>query len=466
VRSSRARWGWTRPRYGYPNVLLSIFAPELSLAYGDYTFRLTHKLNDKDSISLFAIGAYDTEKDQSGELLPVDTRFQRVDLRFDHRWEDGRVRLATTIGDDRTSARTFGLLSTPFAGSNDALTETSVRVRAEISQRLGAFTRLSAGADANGLVDHSGSANVPNSQQIAGAFLELDVHANDRVAIIAGARVDGYRSPGGITGSVDPRVAVRIHVFPAVTSITTVGVAHQPPTYLLPVPGLRLDPADGLQAAYQYAQGAEVRLPWAMSTTLTAFYNADRAMNDFVSDCGAFAINCNVVSRVDGATYGLELIVERTFSQRLAGWLSYTLSRAERHIGAVSFLSPFDRTHVVSAVVRYDFGHGIDVGLRGTYNTGRPEVPTILLDGQSLQTAFATTGVPQHQLPDFYRLDVRASKRWELGGTRWLAAVLEFFNVTLNKEAVNYDCNILQWRCTAVRVGPIALPSIGLEGGF
>jgi TonB dependent receptor/TonB-dependent Receptor Plug Domain len=453
-------------RYGYPNLLLKFFAPLLSLSYGDYTFRLTHKLTDSDDISLFAIGAYDTEKDESGQLLPVDTRFQRVDLRYDHRWRDGRLRLATTFGDDRTAARTFGLLSTPFAGSSDALTETSVRVRFEVGQRLSAVSRLSAGADANGLVDHSGSATVPNAQQMAGAFLDLEVRPSDRVAIIAGGRVDAYASPGGVTGSVDPRLAVRIRVAPNVTSITTVGVAHQPPTYLLPVPGLRLDPADGLQAAYQYAQGAEVRLPWALSATLTAFYNADPGMNDFVSDCGAFAINCNVVARVDGATYGLEVIVQRAFSQKLAGWLSYTLLRAERHIGGIPFLSPFDRTNVLSAVVRYDFGHGIDAGVRATYNTGRPEIPSILLEGQSLATAFGATGVVQHRLPHFFRIDARAAKRWNLAEGRWLSAVLEFFNATMNREAVDFRCSIVEWRCTAERVGPIALPSIGLEGGF
>jgi hypothetical protein len=454
-------------RYGYPNLLLAIFAPRLSLSYGDYTFRLTRKLSDADTISLFAIGAYDTERDESGQLLPVDTRFHRFDVRYDHLWQDGRVRLATTIGDDRTAAKTFGFLSTPFAtGSSDALTETSVRVRFELSQRLGTAARWSAGADANGLVDQSGIVTLPSSQQMAGAFVELNVRASDRVAIVAGARVDAYRSPSAITPSVDPRLALRIRIVRNVTSITTLGVAHQPPTYLLPVPGLRLDPADGLQAAYQYAQGAEVRLPLALSATLTAFYNADRSMNDFVTDCGAFAINCNDVSRVDGATYGIELILQRSFSQRLAGWLSYTLSRAERNVDGLPFLSPFDRTHVVSVVVRYDFGHGIDAGVRGMYYTGRPEIPSVLLGGQSLAVAFGATGVVQHRLPDFFRLDVRAAKRWTLGAGRWLAAVVEFFDATLNREAVDFRCSIAQWQCTAQRIGPIALPSIGVEGGF
>jgi hypothetical protein len=454
-------------RYGYPNLLLAVFAPQLSLSYGDYTFRLTRQLSDADAVSLFAIGSYDTERDQSGQLLPVDTRFQRIDLRYDHAWTDGRIRLATTFGDDRTAARTFGLLSTPFsAGSNEALTETSVRVRVELSQQLGPAARLSMGADANGLVDHAGSVDIPPTQQMAGAFVDMDVRASDRVAIVAGARVDAYVSPGGVTTSVDPRLAARIRMTPTLTSITTVGIAHQPPTYLLPVPGLRLDPAEGLQAAYQYAQGAEFRLPLAMSATLTAFYNADRDINDFVSDCGALAINCSVVSRIEGATYGVELIAQRAFSQRLAGWLSYTWSRAERNLSGVPYLSPFDRTHVISAVIRYAFGHDIDVGVRGTYYTGRPEIPSVLLGGQSLPIAFGGGVVPQHRLPDFYRIDVRAAKRWSLGGTRWLAAVAEFFDATLNTEAVDFRCSIAQWRCTAEHVGPIALPSIGVEGGF
>ncbi len=454
-------------RYGYPNLLLGIFAPDLSLSYGDYTARLTRKLSDSDAISVLAIGAYDTERDESGQLLPVDTRFQRVDLRYDHAWRDARLRLAATLGNDHTAATTFGLPSSPFSlASNEALDETSARVRLELTQRWGTAVRLSAGADANGFVAHSGAADIPDTQQISGAYVDVDARASSRVAIALGVRADAYRASRSLTASIDPRFAVRIRVAPSITSVTTLGIAHQPPAYLLPVPGLRLDPADGLQTAYQYAQGAELRFPAAVSATITAFYNADRNMNDFVTDCGVFAINCSVISRVDGATYGIEVIVQRAFSEKLAGWVSYTLSRAQRNIEGLSFLSAFDRTHVLSAVARYDFGGGIEVGVRATYYTGRPEIPSVLLEGQSLTTAFAGTGVPQHRLPDFYRIDLRAAKRWSLGERRWMAAVAEFFDATLNREAVDFHCKIVEWRCTAERVGPIALPSVGVEAGF
>ncbi len=454
-------------RYGYPNLLLGAFAPNLSLAYGDYTIRLTRKLTDADAVTLFAIGSYDQEKEKTGQLLPVDTLFHRLDLRYDHTWKNGSLRVATTLGYDRTTS-TFGNTSSAFStGLNETLTETSVRVRLEGRQRLGAAVGLSAGADASASLDRGGSANVGfDAQQVAGAYAEVDLRPSERVAMVAGVRLDAYRSSGTITPSVDPRLAVRIRVAPTVTSITTLGVAHQPPAYLLPAPGLRLDPSGGLQAAYQVAEGAEVRLPWAVTATLTGFYNADRGLNDFVSDCGSFAINCNAITRVDGRTFGVELIAQRAFSRRLAGWVSYTLSRAERRIASVSFLSPFDRTHVLSLVVRYDFGSGIQAGLRAAYNTGRPVIPSVLLDGQSIAVAFGTSAVPQHRLPSFYRIDLRAEKRWALGAGRWVAAVAEFFDATLNQEAVDFRCDLVSWRCTAQRIGPIALPSVGIEAGF
>jgi hypothetical protein len=453
-------------RYGYPNVLLSIFAPNLSLSYGDYTVRLTRKIDDANSISVFALGSYDDERDASQNLFPVHTVFHRLDLRYDHRWKDGSLRIATTLGYDRTS--------TPLSSTADeAVTEIGTRLRIELKQRLGAATRISAGADANSLLDSFGNTDLhPDAQQIAGAYLDLQYEPTRRVELLAGVRVDAYRSLVGapaqeaVASAVDPKFSVRIGVAPFVTWVSTLGVAHQPPTALLPVPGLRLDATGGLQTAYQYAEGLEVRLPWAMRASLTGFYTADQKMNDFVSDCRTFSINCNVVARVDGHSEGLELLVERAFSKRLAGWLAYTLSHAVRRVGDVTLLSPFDRTHSVSAIVRYDFGSGIEVGLRGTYLTGRPGIPSFNSDLRDSPIVFAPAALPEHRLPDFYRLDFRAQKRWPIGDRGWIAGVVEFFNATLQEEALNYRCDIVQWYCTAQRVGPITLPSIGVEGGF
>src|SRR6185437_4555250 len=109
--------------------------------FGDYTFRLTHDLGEHDRITLFAIGAYDHEEDASENLVPVDSQFHRIDLRYDHRWSSGSVRVATTLGYDRTSGNVPSTTA-------ETVASTSARVRVELNQRFGRAAELSAGADA------------------------------------------------------------------------------------------------------------------------------------------------------------------------------------------------------------------------------------------------------------------------------------------------------------------------------
>jgi hypothetical protein len=158
--------------------------------------------------------------------------------------------------------------------------------------------------------------------------------------------------------------------------------------------------------------------------------------------------------------------LQRALTERLSGWVAYTLSRAERWIGNVPYLSPFDRTHVVSAVLSYDFGRGYRAGVRGTYYTGRPDIPSFAYPGSMTDFEFSPGQVPEHRLPDFFRLDARVEKRWELGGSRWIALVLEFFDANLAREAIDFQCNVVSGLCTSQQVGPIALPSIGVDAGF
>ncbi len=449
-------------RYGYPNLLLSIFAPSLSLHFGDYTFRWTQALSDVDRISLFAIGAYDHEEDKTESLVPIDSQFHRIDLRYDHKWASGSARVAATFGYDRTT----GNIPANFP---ETVASTSARFRVELTQRFGSAAELSTGADAvayhYGLDENTRTTSAVGSEEVAGAYADLTLHLLPGVDLVPGVRVDEYHPSSGLPGpasfALDPKLAARVALSRSVTWVSTLGVAHQEPSYVVPIPGLRITPnANGLQKVYSIAQGAEVRLPGSLKARLTGFFEADRDVSDFVATCGV-SLACTSVASVDGSTYGLELLVERALTRRLGGWLSYTLSRAERVLDDMRYLSPFDRTHVLSAVAHYDIGRGYGAGLRGTYYTGRPDV---------LQSAAATTALPvagdQRRLPDYYRFDARLDKRWNLGRGEWVTVVAEFFDATLTKEAVDYKCNFITRLCVAEYVGPIALPSIGLEGGW
>jgi outer membrane receptor protein involved in Fe transport len=309
-------------------------------------------------------------------------------------------------------------------------------------------------------------ASEPDGEQVFGCYADLSWRITPRVELAPGVRLDGYRSAGGLTGSVEPRLAGRIEIARDIVWVSTLGVARQEPAYVVPVPGLRIDPTGGLQAAYQLGEGAEVRLPWNLHAKATAFYHADRNMSDYVSDCGSLATVCNTVSRVNGRTYGLELLVQRPFGERLSGWLAYTASRAERRIGDATYLSPFDRTHVFSGVLSYDFGADVRAGVRATMYSGRPEFPTFYFGSQTPAFAFGPGQLAQHRLPGFYRIDLKAEKRWRLRAGRWIAVVFDFFDATLATEPVDYRCDVASGLCKARDVGPITLPSIGVEAGF
>jgi hypothetical protein len=455
-------------RYGYPNLLLSVFAPSLSLGYGDYTLRVTHRLTEVDTLSIFAMGGYDHEEDSTQELPPIDSQFHRIDLRYDHRWDGGSFRVAATLGIDRT------------AGVNDfegeTVASTNGRLRFELDQRIGARLRLTAGADANtahyAFANSASGPTMPiGDEAFAGAYADLRIRLADGIEVTPGVRVDEYNRPvalppSGTTVTVDPKLATRIALSKDVSLISTFGVAHQEPAYVLPIPGIVVSTPSGFQVVDQIAGGIQARLPLDLNAKLTGFFTAGRHLTDYVADCGEL-FNCSSVSSVDGRTYGLELLVRRPFTKRLGGWLSYTLSRAERTIDNIPYLSPFDRTHDISAIAQYDFDHGIRAAARFTYYTGRPDFPSLDYGtSQSPEIAFGPGQIAQHRLPSYARLDLRAEKRWRLGTTQWISAVAEFFNATLTKEAVGFGCSILKGICTANEVGPIALPSIGVEGGF
>jgi hypothetical protein len=82
------------------------------------------------------------------------------------------------------------------------------------------------------------------------------------------------------------------------------------------------------------------------------------------------------------------------------------------------------------------------------------------------------------RLPGFYRFDVRLEKKWRFGETTWLSFVVEALNATLQKEIVSENCSTFfdgstpgappttTRTCHYEEIGPITVPSIGVEGGF
>ncbi len=239
-------------------------------------------------------------------------------------------------------------------------------------------------------------------------------------------------SANGAVPSVDPRLLSRLRLTKAITLVSTFGISHQPPAFFVPVPGLQLGRLDdGLQTSIQTSQGLEVALPLAFTLTPTVFYHSGDCLDE----------------RVGGRTYGLELLLRRSLTQKLTGWISYTLSRTTRQTRTAAYTleslqtetartkvvtdqeipGDFDRTHVLNVIGAYDLGRGWRAGARFYFYTGRPYS----------RQAFGYTVPPfnEERYPDFYRIDARVEKAWKVGRKGRISVVVEWLNATLRKAS-------------------------------
>jgi hypothetical protein len=159
----------------------------------------------------------------------------------------------------------------------------------------------------------------------------------------------------------------------------------------------------------------------------------------------------------------------------VSGLVSYTYSRSERIqprlLGAGPIIpSEFDRPHVFNVVLAVDLGRQWTAGGRFYAYSGKPY--TRLFEGQPVPPYNAV------RLDPYSRLDLRLEKRWLLGEGKRVSFVAEMLNVFLAREALGVDCS---WNlnsntfptlresqdvCQQKKVGPITIPSVGLEATF
>jgi hypothetical protein len=504
-------------RYSYTAALISLAAPNAVLEYWDYQARATWNVTDKDQIGVFAFGSYDFfgEKRSNGETRTAfATQFHRVDARWDHQLPNrGKMRAAITIGSDATGTE-------ELAGVRDRM----IAGRVYVEQPVGKDVTLRGGADVT--LDHydlevpttdaqqreaDNALYPPRNDLVMGVHLDAVIQAADRWEVTPGIRVDMFESVKNLSNvspieqkhagnaaipSVDPRLLSRLRLSKAVTLVSTLGISHQPPAFFVPIPGLQLGRlADGLQTSIQSSQGVEVALPWQFTFVPTFFYHRYLGLTDFATTCGV-TDNSNsdnggqdcIDKRVSGRTLGFELLLRRSLTQKLTGWVSYTLSRTTRGTTLASYdlsnlvgiegpqkksvsyaeiPSDFDRTHVLNVIGAYDLGAGWRFGARFYYYTGRPYSRRVY--------GYTIPPFNEQRFPDFYRIDGRIEKAWKVGTKGRIAVVFEWLNVTLRKEATSVNCggrgSALQGPidandCTFEEIGPVTIPSLGVEGSF
>ncbi len=463
-------------RYGYPGLLLSIFAPDAGLAYWDYQSRATYRLSEKDMLTVFALGSYDavSSREEGEEDLSevLNLQWHRIDLRWDRKLSrTGSMRTAMTLGFDRIGSEGFAA-RTFIIGSRTLVQEQlskKVKIRGGADWWWNAYDfRLGAEEEQPEIegVDNRFSRGLQSDLNL-GAWVDAPLEVAPRLQITPGVRVDMYTSRGLGTAkavpAVDPRVTTRARLVGPLTHIGAVGIAHQPAAIPLPLPALSFSQlARGLQGGYHMSQGLELALPWDLTASAAGYLHTYTGLVDLAAPCdGDDDPNCDAAT-TRGRSVGLELMLKRNLTKRIGGWVAYTLSRSTRSAydpfrrEYQSVLSQFDRTHVVNVIASFDLGKGWRAGSRYAGYSGIP-----------YSTLFEQ-GIPNARTPFFHRIDVRLEKRWFPKGAanvgRSFAVTAEMFNVLLLKEPIGIECEPPPKGCTPEEIGPIAIPSLGFEG--
>jgi hypothetical protein len=474
-------------RVGYPGLLLRVFDPNVGLQYYDYQARASYRFHDGSEVRVFGFGSYDNlsarTNNNTGPLQPLlGIEFERVAVRYsDHVGDTGEVRIEATVGHDRTASGN----SPPIT-----LASQSYSLKSELTTHPSETTTLSTGVDVvfePYRFDFGGSnpqnqlgggllgAILPTAQNdlTTGVYGDLGAKLSRRVDAEFGLRGDLFAATyPGQSGedpatrarqvpALDPRLTVRYKLTRKVSWISAIGMAHQPSNIPLPVPALSFSQLGrGLQTAYQASEGVEAKLPWGFTSTTTLFGNDFAGLAQLSNNCAYDAPPACAATTVHGRSYGLEVLVRRSLTERLTGWLSYTLSRSERD----SFdgetgrwghqLSEFDRPQVANLIVAYDLGAHWRAGARLVAYSGSPYATNSL------------DGTPNARTPPFFRLDLRLEKRWP---KPWghISFIAEWLNVLLQKEQFGLACaDSGTTQCTPTLIGPITVPSLGVEVAF
>ena len=443
---------------------------------------------DRNTFGIMAYGSNDTLRvlsntfasSQSGLDLNYNTQFHRLVGRWSYKSDRFSSVVRPEIGLEN--------LSLAFGTSNGSIQLYNVALRHDMAYELSARQHLNFGEDItyswfNATVVlpqiqnyqiFPGSSVQEPQQDLSRFFngLRVGLWAEDVVklrsnfTLIPGVRLEGYDEVGHFLGSVDPRLVFRWAVTSKLTLKGSVGLYHEPPP-LQDFDKQFGNPALGLLQAIQYSGGFEYTLLPALHLDIVGFYS-DRSglLGGFLGPAppGQVAISNAGLGRA----YGMEVYLHQDITERLFGWISYTLSRSEFTGGLNQpfVLSPFDETHILSAVLSYNLGASFILGGRFRLVSGEPFTPVSSSTYDADQNSYMPIygALDSQRLGLYKQLDVRLDKEFAFDRFK-LDLYLDVWNVT---NATNEEFRVYDYRSRtyASLPGYPILPLLGFRGEY
>jgi hypothetical protein len=333
--------------------------------------------------------------------------------------------------------------------------------------------------------------NTDNSTELSG-FLVYKHIFNEKLILEPSLRLQYYASLPAF--SPEPRISLKYNATDAIRFKAAAGVYSQNListksdqdvvnlfTGYLTAPDDQLNGVDdkpaanNLQHAYQFVVGLEADVTKHIELTVEPYY---KYFGQLIN------INRQKLFPTDpdfeietGKAYGIDLLVKYDYKNFYL-WVAYSLGYVRRDNGEQVYPPHFDRRHNLNIVTSYTWGKdkSWEVDARFNYGSGFPFTltqgfyeQTNFLDGinTNYQTQNGELGIVYDdslntgRLPNYYRLDLAAKKRFTLSENTDLEITASVINVYNWKNIFYFD------RITYQRVDQLPiLPSIGASLTF
>lgn len=474
--------------------------------YFDYQVLFDHPLRAGASLSVRAFGAGDVLRARPSPELAQNsafrfrTDFHRLDLVYRKRMGGTTVRLTPSFRYELNrivaGSDNFRRRRRDFIGS----------ARAELTHAIGPRADLTVGTDFEldgfATLDEVATVGVVAQQtpfereRAQGLQSSLGVYASGEVrlgplTLRPGARFSAFTVGSRLASAVDPRgvaelslaehwrIAVGLGRHSQVRSIADsndVNIAGQAASFasssvLLPAALRSLDPSVSFQPqdsqlnvreALQASASVRYRISDSDTAELTGFWVEQQNNIPPLSNGGSNQFES--ISR----SVGLEALVRRRVTQKLYGWVGYTLNFAnliltQRPVGFPYSRRPsdFDQRHNFVALASYALPKHWRIGGRFRLVSGLPYTPVIgsvaIPGGHQPILGGRNTA----RLPLSHQLDLRVDKQW-FRDRATVSTYIDIQNVynRVNPELVLYAADL---RSEAGFVGLPIFPSLGVR---
>jgi outer membrane receptor for ferrienterochelin and colicin len=457
-------------RASYLDLLFTLIDLPIRPNFTDFQFKTTFRPNNKNTITVLGLGAYDrfnfapTQEDNDEteflrRSLPFITQWNYTNgVAWKHRVEDGffNVALSRNMFDNQLDQfedaqngnedfRNFGLQSQ----------EIENKLRFDFNQYKNGWKYSFGGMAqyvkynsslfnkvAPAIFNNSGELVSPeiiidNSSAIDffkyGLFAQVSKNFfNEKLLVSGGVRTDmnSFTTTGNNPlETISPRISFAYHLTEKWDLTASLGSYYKIPTYTSL--GFVNEENELVNRSLSYIQsdhyvlGTQYLPNQGLRITLEGFYkeysNYPVSVANGISlanqgqEFGAVG-NENVVSTGDGQTYGFEVFVQQKLVKNIFFALSYTYVRS-LFSGLDGELTPsaWDSQHLLSSTLGWNFGKGWKLGLKYRFSGGLPYTPW---DLEASRSVYALTGngvldyndVNGERLRAFNQLDFRIDK--------------------------------------------------------